>query len=280
MAINSRLRENPALQRMPTSQREWSTWVNEMAKWVLKEAKFGDGSIQTSAGATVSGLDQISGRVPSERSLPMSMVGNYGSAQNTSTLTASDGGSTATITVASHTLTTPSGVVTYNAGSVTGLSYSTAYYVYADDAEFAGGAVTYAATATPTDIVASTARYYVGSITTGVQGTSGNLAGITKASPTTFTMGAVHGWTTGDTVSIASIVDSGPGGDIESTFNGNSYVITVTSTTAFTVAVDSSSLTATWASGGTITRTNTTSSGGGGGGGGGGGTIGGDYVLP
>lgn len=253
---------------MPKNQREHTQFMNELAKWVIKIGKLGDGTITTSGGTTISGLDEMPGRVASERSLPMAVVGNKSSIQDTSALSASDGGASATISVASHILKTPSGDVSFNSGSVTGLSYETKYYVYADDATYAGGAVTYVATTAATDVVGAEGRYYVGSITTGAQGTSGNIAGITKGNPTTFTLSSAHGWSTDDTVLIDDIVDDGPGGDIESTFNGNSYTITVTSTTAFTVAVDSSGLTNNWSSGGTATRTNTTSSGNFGGGGG------------
>ena len=81
-----------------------------------------------------------------------------------------------------------------------------------------------------------------------------SISGITKGATTTFTTSAAHGFTTGWTIDIADIVDDGPAGDIESTFNGNSYVITVVTTTTFTVAVNSSGLTNEWASGGTATR--------------------------
>lgn len=272
--VNTRLRENPILQRMPKNQREWSQYTNELAKWVIKIAKLGDGSLTTSDDTTISGLDQIPGRVPSERSLPMATVGNKSSVQDSSALTSTDAGASATITIGAHILKTPSGDVSFNAGSVTGLSYNTTYYVYADDPTYAGGAVTYLASTDPTDVVGDEGRYYVGSITSALEGTAGNISGITKGSPTTFTLSAAHGWSTGNTVLIDNIVDNGPGGDIESTFNGNSYSITVTTTTEFTVAVDSSSLTNTWESGGTATRTNTGTSGGfGGGGGSGGGQI-------
>lgn len=81
-----------------------------------------------------------------------------------------------------------------------------------------------------------------------------NISGITKGATTTFITDADHGYKTGWTIDVASIVDDGPGGDIESTFNGNSYVITVTETDEFTVAVNSSGLTNEWASAGTVTR--------------------------
>ena len=269
MTVNTRFQENPALQRMPKNEREWVQYTNELAKWVRYVVKLGDGSITTSGGTTISGLDEMPGRVPSERSLPMVVVGNKASVQSASTLTASDAGGTATVSIAAHTLKTSTGDVSYNAGSIAGLSFSTLYYVYTDDEDFDGGAVTYQASTDAADAVGDAGRYYLGSITTGIAALSANLSGVTKGTTTTFTTSAAHGFTTGGSVEVDSIVDNGPGGDIESTFNGNTYTITVTDTTNFTVAVDSSSLTNTYASGGTGDQASTSPSGSYGGGGGG-----------
>jgi hypothetical protein len=269
VVVNQNLRENPALQRMPTTPQEWVHYQNEMAKWVLNVAKLGDGSLTTSGGTTIDGLGEMPGIVPSEQSLPMVTTGNLSSVQDTaSAITASDGGGTATITIAAHGLDTSTGLISYNAGTITGLAFETLYFVYAVDASYAGGAVTYLASTDSTDLVTSVGTYYVGQVTTGVAEIQGNISGITKGSPTTFTTSSAHGFTTGFTIDIADIVDNLPGGDIESTFNGNSYTCTVTDTTNFTVAVDSSSLVNTWASGGTATRASTAPPGGHGGGGG------------
>ena len=252
--VNQRLRENPQLQRMPQTERDWVQYQNELAKWVIKIAKLGDGSLTTSGGTTIDGLAQMPGIVPSEQSLPMVSTGNVSSTQDTTTpLSASDGGASATISVAAHGLDMSSGLVSYNAGSITGLAYSTKYFVYAIDPTYAGGAVTYLASTDKTDLVTDVGTYYLDTITTGTQAASGNISGITKASPTTFTTSAAHGFSNGYEVAIASIVDDGPGGDIESTFNGNSYTVTVTDPTNFTVPVDSAALTNVWASGGTAT---------------------------
>jgi hypothetical protein len=270
MVVNPRLRENPGLQRMPTSQREWADYQNEMAKWVLDQVKLGDGSITTAGGTTIDGLGEMPGIVPSEQSLPMVNTGNLRSIQDTaSPLTASDGGGTATITIAAHGLDMSAGLVSYNSGALTGLAFSTKYYIYAVDAAYAGGAVTYLSTTDSTDLVTDVGTYYVGQVTTGIAELQEGITAITKASPTEFTTATTHGFSTGYDIDIADIVDDGPGGDIESTFNGNTYGITVTSTTKFTVAVDSSSLVNAWASGGTATRAATEPPGLPGGGGGG-----------
>ncbi len=269
MVVNDRLRENPGLQRMPTTPQQWVHYQNEMAKWVLQQVKLGDGSITTSGGTTINGLAEMPGIVPSEQSLQMVSTGNVRSIQDTLTpLTATDGGSSATIAVAAHDLNMSAGNVSYNSGSITGLAYSTLYYVYAIDANYEGGAVTYLATTDNTVLVVNGGTYYLDQITTPAQASSGNISAIAKASPTTFTTSAAHGFVTGYVIDIADIVDNGPGGDIESTFNGNSYPVTVTSATAFTIAVDSSSLTNIWASGGTAIYVPPSTSGPGFGGGG------------
>lgn len=96
-------------------------------------------------------------------------------------LTATDAGTNATIAVSAHTRKIPgeSGVVsiTYNSGSITGLAFSTRYFIYADDATQAGGAVTYIATTNSDDLVALAARVYMGEVTTPADGGTGETGG-------------------------------------------------------------------------------------------------------
>jgi hypothetical protein len=142
--------------------------------------KLGDGSITDSSGTTISGLDEMPGTLPDQDALNTITAFNVNSTQSVSPLTATDAGSDTTIAIAAHNVIYDSNTLAYNSGSIAGLSFSTLYYVYADDASKAGGAVTYVATTTLTDITASTARYFVGSITTpadGAGGTSGKLGG-------------------------------------------------------------------------------------------------------
>lgn len=86
------------------------------------------------------------------------------------TVTATDAGASATISIGAHTRYYGDGTnVSVNAGSVTGLSYSTKYYVYYDQASRAGGAVTYVATTTNATAFPTTGnpdRHYVGAVTT------------------------------------------------------------------------------------------------------------------
>jgi hypothetical protein len=77
----------------------------------------------------------------------------------------SQSGTTMTINVAASTWQFGSGQVHYNSGSVTPPSFGT-WFIYADDPGFAGGAVTYVATATGSTVNASNGRMYFGVITT------------------------------------------------------------------------------------------------------------------
>ncbi len=83
------------------------------------------------------------------------------------TLGATDAGANATINISAHTRNYSDGSsVAVNIGSVTGLAYSTLYYLYYDDAARTGGAVTYSATTSPTTAAQTGNRHTVGSVTT------------------------------------------------------------------------------------------------------------------
>ena len=83
------------------------------------------------------------------------------------TITATDAGSNATITMSAHTRIYGDGTTkTVNGGAVTGLSYSTLYYIYYDDADRLGGAVTYQATTSQTTAAQTGSRHFVGQVTT------------------------------------------------------------------------------------------------------------------
>jgi hypothetical protein len=84
-------------------------------------------------------------------------------------LTATDAGASATVDIAAFTMRTGSkGDISYNSGSVVGLSYSTLYYVYFDDSTLAGGAPSggYLATTTKATANDGAARFFLGSIYT------------------------------------------------------------------------------------------------------------------
>ena len=83
------------------------------------------------------------------------------------TLSATDAGSNATISISAHSRVYGDGTtVSVNSGSLTGQSYSTAYYIYYDQASRAGGAVTYASTTTAATSAQTGNRHFVGVITT------------------------------------------------------------------------------------------------------------------
>jgi hypothetical protein len=82
-------------------------------------------------------------------------------------LTATDAGANATISLAAFTLRVSNiGDISYNSGSITGLSYKTLYYVYTDDATLAGGGATYQATTTKETALTGSGRIFLGQIIT------------------------------------------------------------------------------------------------------------------
>lgn len=195
-------------------------------------------------------------------------VGNRSSVQSTSSiLTSSSGASTSTVVVAAHSVKYDFGSVAYNPGSISGLTTNADYLVYADDHDFAGGAVSYFATTNPDDMIA-TGRYYVGEIVTAISSSMQNITAATSANPIAFTTAGTHGWITGNQVLFAGLP-----GDFGTNLNGNTYTITVTGGTTFTIPVNGGGYAA-YTSGGTATRV-TTGTGGGGGAGAGGGAGGG-----
>ena len=161
MAIsNLRIRNNPGLQRMPQNPKEWHEFTNELSNWILKITPKG----------TLTGQDQLN----------TVTAFNRGSTQSTAPLSASDAGADATVAIAAHNVIYDGTTLSYNSGSVTGLSFSTLYYIYTDDPTKAGGAVTYVATTTGTDITANIGRYFIGEVTTPADGagdTSGGWGG-------------------------------------------------------------------------------------------------------
>jgi hypothetical protein len=83
------------------------------------------------------------------------------------TMTATDAGSNATITISAHTRNYGDGTsVSVNAGTVTTLAYSTDYYVYYDQASRAGGAVSYQATTSQATAAQTGDRHSLGAVST------------------------------------------------------------------------------------------------------------------
>lgn len=87
------------------------------------------------------------------------------------TITAADAGSDVTITISAHTRHYPQADgtttdVAVNGGSLTGLAYSTYFYIYYDDAGRTGGAVTYASTTSEATAAQIGSRHTVGGVQT------------------------------------------------------------------------------------------------------------------
>jgi len=89
-------------------------------------------------------------------------------------LTAIDAGGSATINIAAFimAMSGPSAQVqvSENSGVITGLNYSTTYFVYFDDPTVSGGAVSYQVTTTREVVYQNMTRFFVGSIGTPVSG--------------------------------------------------------------------------------------------------------------
>lgn len=217
------------------------------------------GGIKVGAGASISGRDDSSiptvlgkvtddGRAQDQRFLQTSAVLGASSIQDVDPLTAVAGASTATINIASHNVQADFGSLSYNDGAIVGLNNNTSYYVYADDPDLEGGAVSYLATTTRTLPVADKGRYFVGSITTPEVANSANITAATSANPIALSTDIPHGWASADQANLADLP-----GDFGTHLNGNTYAITVTGPSDFTIAVDGSAYTA-YSSGGSATR--------------------------
>jgi len=189
------------------------------------------------------------GRAQDQRFLQTSAVLSASSIQNINPVTSTAGASTASVDIASHNVVADFGTVAYNGGSIAGLSLNTAYYIYADDPDMAGGAVSYLASTDRTIPVASAGRYFVGSITTPATATTSfGVTGATSANPISITTAAPHAWVNGDSVQFSFLP-----GDFGTNLNGNTYVITVTGGSTFTIAVNGGAFAA-YTSGGTAQR--------------------------
>ncbi len=83
------------------------------------------------------------------------------------TLTAADAGTDATVTISAHTRVYGDGTsVSVSGGTVTSLPYSTAHWVYYDQASRAGGAVAYLASTAVQGNGTAPDRHLVGAVTT------------------------------------------------------------------------------------------------------------------
>jgi hypothetical protein len=105
------------------------------------------------------------------------------SGTNNCVLTATDAGTDASITISAHDRFYADGTtVGVNGGTVTGLSYTTLYFIYYSDPSRAGGAVSYVATTNSNDAAQLGDVHYVGSIMTPAAAAS-NTSGSPNPAP-------------------------------------------------------------------------------------------------
>jgi len=110
----------------------------------------------------------------------ISTVGSAGEGAvfNINPLSASENGTTATIAIAAFNITFGFGVVSYNLGSISGLAGNTDFFVFFDDPDYQGGAVTFLVSTNINTITGNDGRIFMGSIKTPVIGSGqGGTAG-------------------------------------------------------------------------------------------------------
>ncbi len=91
------------------------------------------------------------------------------------TLTATDAGTDASISISAHTRVYGDGSsVSVSAGVLTGLAYSTVYYIYYDQPSRAGGTVTYVSTTDKATATQTGDRHLVGLVSTPAAGAAAN----------------------------------------------------------------------------------------------------------
>lgn len=98
-------------------------------------------------------------------------------------ITATDAGTTATISISAHTRVYGNGsAVSVSSGAVAGLSFSTTYYIYYDQPTRVGGPVSYQATTSKITAVQVNDRHFIGQITTPANGAA-DTSGTTPDPP-------------------------------------------------------------------------------------------------
>jgi hypothetical protein len=189
-------------------------------------------------------------KVTTQRVLPTINFANVGSVQSAIPITSFADATIATVSIAAHDVLYGGETVSYSAGEVIGVPVSTDVYIYADDADLDGGAVTYEFTTDFTVLAEAKERYRVGAIRTPISSISAAVSAATNANPCAVTTGAAHGLSTSDVVDFSSV-----GGMTE--LNTGAYTITVTSPTSFTLNSTDSTGFGVYTSGGTVTRVST-----------------------
>ena len=117
------------------------------------------------------------GRIEDQQALRAANISMSQSTRGSGSITSSDAGATATVSVAAWSFQTGFGTINYNSGSITGLSFSTKYYIYCNDPQTLGGAVTYLATTNYQTPSSNDDYVFVGVVTTVADGGTGGTSG-------------------------------------------------------------------------------------------------------
>lgn len=240
---------------VPKDARQWSLVLKRLNNAIRVSGEQAVlGALTTIAERSGTDLDTMlqyisdAGRATDQRLVPMVNFGNVSSVQSADPLTAVAGATTADITITAHTLHTDFGDISYNSGSILALALNTRYFIYVDDPDNEGGAVTYIASTAKPNVPANSGRYFVGTIVTPVSANSSNIIAASSVNPIVFQTSAAHGWTTGDTVTFSALP-----GDFGSNLNATLRSITVIDSDEFSIAVDGGGYAA-YTSGGSATR--------------------------
>lgn len=246
--------------QLPKTTQEWEQFVrvlNENIQYV--EGRVVMAAATTIASRTGTDLDTVlgyltdAGLVSSQRALPQVQTGNVSSTQDIGPVSAEATVVDADISIASFTAQYGFGQVAYNSGDISGVDSEENLFIYCDDPNYLGGAVSYSATTDRQQLTAEDGRVFVGAVRTTVALSAANITAATTANPIAFTTSAAHGWNTGNTVTFTGL----PGG-FGTALNGTGvYTITRTGASTFTVAVDGSAFAA-YTTGGVASRQDAT----------------------
>lgn len=160
--------------RIPTTafMQWWNTFAQQIELSItgIQDALDAAGIAQAAADAAQTAADAAATAATNAQNAADGATGLtsvVNSGVDISPLTATDAGSDVTINIAAHNRTYADGTtVAVSSGSLTGLAYTTTYFVYYDDPTRAGGSVTYVSTTTEADAAQVGDRHLVGKVLT------------------------------------------------------------------------------------------------------------------